>query len=147
MQPLPSTTDCLEHSAHLVLDTVPPVIWFIRKQMRTHRKGLSLPQFRALAAVERQPEVSLSALADFLGSSLPTASRIVGGLVEKGLLSRKGCSDDRRQLALAMTAAGRAVLSGAHASAQRAMRERLKDLPPASRKTLIDAMRILQGVF
>src|ERR1035437_9005187 len=124
-----SATTC----AHLVLDTVPPVIWFIRHHMRAHRKGLSLPQFRALAAVDRDPAVSLSTLADHLGSSLPTASRIVAGLVKKELLSRKGCRNDRRQLALAITPAGRAVLERAWGSTQFEMEKRLARVSIADR--------------
>ena len=78
--------------------------------MRSHRKGLSLPQFRTLAMVDQQPAASLSAVAAHLGCSLSAASRCVGGLVDRGFLARTGCHADRRQMALTMTARGRAVL-------------------------------------
>jgi DNA-binding MarR family transcriptional regulator len=68
-----------------VLDALPPVIWFIRAKLRNHRKGVSLPQFRTLVMVDQQPLTCLSTLAEFLGASLSTASRIAGGLVDKGL--------------------------------------------------------------
>jgi DNA-binding MarR family transcriptional regulator len=149
MQSLSSTTKN-GHSrscAHLVLDSVPPVIWFIRHHMRAHRKGLSLPQFRALAAVDREPAVSLSALADHLGSSLPTASRIVAGLVKNGLLDRQGCSGDRRQCALGITPRGRSVLEAAWASTQFEMEKRLSHISAAQKSTLAAAMKILRGIF
>src|SRR5580700_10156635 len=102
MQPLRITTDSESGTdcALDLLDAVPPVIWFIRREMRAFRKGLSLPQFRTLSLINRQPAASLSAVADHLGASLPTASRMVQGLVAQGLLARKGCREDRRQLAL-----------------------------------------------
>src|SRR5208283_3192855 len=100
MQQLRATMDAVsaEGCAREVLDAIPPVVWFIRREMRVFRKDLSLAQSRTLALIQRQPCASLSAVSDHLGSSLPTASRIVQGLVEQGLLVRKGCPDDRRQL-------------------------------------------------
>src|SRR6478672_7299944 len=89
--------------ARELLDALPPVTWFMRRTMRSYRKGLSLPQFRALVLIDREPAVSLSAVADHLGVSLPTASRTVAGLVRKGLLSREGCRTDRRQCELSPT--------------------------------------------
>ena len=94
MQSLPLATN--RHSAGDcatdLLDSVPPVIWFIRRQMRDHRHGLSLPQLRVLAKVHSQPTASLSAVAEHVGASLPTASRLVNGLVAKGLLARAGAT-------------------------------------------------------
>ncbi|MCL2649147.1 MAG: MarR family transcriptional regulator [Phycisphaerales bacterium] len=133
--------------AHEVLDTVPPVIWFIRKQMRERRRGLSLPQFRTLATVDQQPAVSLSVLADHLGSSLPTASRIVEGLVKKGLLTRKGCDQDRRQCALGITASGKAVLLTAWRHTHAEMGKLLIGISAAERETVSAAMKILSGLF
>src|SRR6478672_10120056 len=93
--------------ARELLDALPPVTWFIRRTMRSYRKGLSLPQFRALVLIDREPSVSLSVVADHLGVSLPTASRIVGGLVRNGLLARGGSEVDRRVCHLSLTARGR----------------------------------------
>src|SRR5580658_7623362 len=112
MQPLLETTKSpgIETCAREVLDTSPPISWFIRRQMRSHRGGLSMAQFRSLIRVNRPPAASLSAVAEHLGASLPTTSRIVQGLVDKGLLSRAGCRWDRRQITLELTAKGRGML-------------------------------------
>lgn len=130
-----------------VLDAVPPVIWFIRQHMRSHRKGLSLPQFRTLAMVDQQPAASLSAVAAHLGCSLSAASRCVGGLVDRGFLARTGCHADRRQMALTMTARGRAVLDVAWSATQREMVAELRQLPARERATLAAGMGILKAVF
>lgn len=130
-----------------VLDAVPPITWFIRREMRVFRKELSLVQFRTLVLVYKQPAASLSAVADHLGSSLPTASRLVQGLVEQGLLARQGCPDDRRQLALAITDRGRSVLQTAWAGTQNKLSAKLQTLSPAQRQSVVEAMRLLKGVF
>src|SRR5436190_24215904 len=99
-----STSDGPAGCARAVLDGMPPVMWFIRRQMRRHRTaGLSVPQFRALALLDRFPTASLSLLAEHLGSSQPSASRLVTGLVSRGFVTRKECVDDRRQVALPLT--------------------------------------------
>jgi DNA-binding MarR family transcriptional regulator len=123
------------------------VNWFIRGKMRRHRKGLSLPQFRVLFLVEREPCASLSIVADFLGSSLPTASRTVSGLVNKGLIQRGGCMDDRRQLSLKITARGQSVLNAAVEMTQAELAAEVEKFTPRQRELISDAMDILRTVF
>jgi DNA-binding MarR family transcriptional regulator len=115
--------------------------------MRPHRKGLSLPQFRALVLVDRQPEASLSEIAEQCTASLPTTSRLIAGLVAKGLVTRKGCSDDRRQLELAITRHGRGVLDAAWMGVLQHMEEELDPFTDPERKVIYDAMKLLQKKF
>jgi DNA-binding MarR family transcriptional regulator len=133
--------------AREVLDSVPPVIWFIRREMRVFRKGLSLPQFRTLSLVHRQPTASLSAVAEHLGASLPTASRLVQGLVQQGLLKREGCPGDRRQLSLGITERGESVLQTAWAGTQGRLAEQFEKLDPADRQAVTEAMAVLKNIF
>jgi DNA-binding MarR family transcriptional regulator len=149
MQPLCETSsdDPAEVCAQEVLGGVPPIIWFIREQLRPYRKGLSLPQFRILVQVNAKPHVSLSTLAEHLGGSLPTTSRIVAGLVKKGLLARKGCTDDRRQLALEITRRGKSMLRSAWQSVQDKMEAALAPLSDGERAQVLEAMRALQTIF
>jgi DNA-binding MarR family transcriptional regulator len=149
MQLLRDTTDSStpEGCGHEVLDAVPPVIWFIRRHMRKFRKGLSLAQFRSLVFVRRQPSASLSALSEHLGSSMPTASRIAQGLVAQGLLQRKGCLGDRRQLSLAITERGQEVLNSAWAGTGENLASELQKLTPAQRSAVAEAMGIIKTIF
>jgi DNA-binding MarR family transcriptional regulator len=133
--------------AHEVVGAIPPVIWFIREQMTPLRKGLSLPQFRVLVQVNARRGVSLSSLAEHLGGSLPTTSRIVSGLVNKGLLARKGCTDDRRQLALEITERGEGMLRTVWVSVQKKMEAALAPLSDAERSQVLAGMKALQSVF
>jgi DNA-binding MarR family transcriptional regulator len=149
MQLLPETikTASVEECAREVLDGVPPVTWFIRRQMRSHRGGLSLAQFRSLVRVNRYPNASLSMVAEHLGASLPTASRIIAGLVDKKLLERHGCRWDRRQVSLDLTTKGREVLQVARKATQIGMERELANLTPQHRAAVVNAMQILRAVF
>jgi DNA-binding MarR family transcriptional regulator len=130
-----------------VLDSVPPVVWRIRQHIRDFRKGLSIPQFRALALIQRQPSASLSILADHLGSSLPTASRLVQGLVEQGLLKRQGCPQDRRQLCLGITERGHSVLTSAWSGTQDRLTVEFQKLLPEQRTAVVEGVRLLKELF
>jgi DNA-binding MarR family transcriptional regulator len=111
--------------------------------MRKHRKGLSVPQFRTLVWIDRHPAATLSAVAEHLGATLPTTSRIVDGLVSRGFLSRKERTDDRRQVALAITAAGRAVLDPAWSATRHEVELRLAALSADEQATISRAMQLL----
>jgi len=149
MQQLRPTTDSAtaQQCARELLDTLPPVVWFIRREIRGYRKELSLAQLRTLALVYRQPGASLSEVSEFLGSSLPTASRIVQGLVEQHLLARQGCPGDRRQLSLAITPTGSTVLTSAWAVAQERLGRKIESLSTADRQSVTQAMHLMKKIF
>jgi DNA-binding MarR family transcriptional regulator len=149
MQSLSETTKAadIEACAREVLESSPPIAWFIRRNMRSHRGGLSLAQFRSLIRVNRPPAASLSDVAEHLGASLPTTSRIVQGLVDKGLLSRAGCRWDRRQITLELTAKGRDMLQTARKATQESMQAELTKLTGPQRQSVIKVMRMLRELF
>jgi DNA-binding MarR family transcriptional regulator len=131
-----------------MLDGLPQVMWFIRRHMRRHRtRGLSVPQFRALVLMDRFPEASLSAIAEHLGSTLPSASRLVTGLVGKGLVVRESSAADRRRVSLLLTPRGQSVLAAAQSETQEAVATRVAGLTDAERATITRAMGLLQDVF
>jgi DNA-binding MarR family transcriptional regulator len=131
-----------------MLDAAPPMMWHIRRAMREQRRGLSMPQFRAMVMISNEPSsVSLSCVADHLALSLPTTSRIVSGLVEKGLLKRQGSATDRRQMSLEITGKGKEVLDKAWAAAQQSMAAELKRFTPQEWTALASSMRMLKQMF
>jgi len=70
-----------DRCAEAILDVVPPVVRSIRKMMREHRlPELSGAPVSRAGAAEYTPDASLSTVADFVGSSLPAASRMMTGL-------------------------------------------------------------------
>lgn len=137
-----------DECAGIVLDVVPPISRVIRKMMRQHRLAeLSVPQFRALGLLSFAPQASLSCVADYIGSSLPAASRMVDGLVAKKLVARKECCHDRRQISLVLTPQGRSAFLESRQAAQRQLTERLAGLSEEKKKGVTEAMRCLGEIF
>ena len=134
--------------ARAMLDGMPQVMWFIRRHMRRHRtRGLSVPQFRTLVLLDRYPSASLSLVAENLGSALPTASRMVAGMVRKGLIRREACAADRRQVSLVLSAKGRSAFEAARHETQNEVALKVSRLTPAQRGTVAEAMRLLGDLF
>lgn len=151
MQPLSQASNCppaADRCAGVLLDTLPGIMRFVRRQMRGRRaKGLSVPQFRTLVQLRRCPAASLSSISESLGSSLPTTSRIVSGLVAKGLILRKTARDDRRQSLLQLTHRGQAVIDAAWSGTQTSVADRFSDLSEEQLVILAEALNMLSRTF
>ncbi|HUJ09281.1 MAG TPA: MarR family transcriptional regulator [Verrucomicrobiae bacterium] len=131
-----------------ILEAVPAIIRFIRSEMRSHRGAdLSVPQFRTLALLSRNQGASLSVVAEFLGLSLPATSRLVDGLVKKGLVTRQIPAGNRRQVALSVSTRGRTTWENARQATQQQLAEVIAPLTAAQRSRIQEAMRILQQSF
>lgn len=139
-----SPDDCSKE----VLDTIPLLMQAIRTEVRSQRKSdLSVPQFRVLAFLYRNPGASLSQAAEHVGLTLPSMSKIVDGLVERGYVRRETCPDDRRRVDLGLTSTGKSVLAVARDAAQERLSVMLAPLSVSDRTAVVSAMRALRNVF
>jgi DNA-binding MarR family transcriptional regulator len=130
-----------------LLDTVPLIMRIIRQHMRRHRSGLTVPQFRSLCYATSYEGCSLSAVADFIGLSLPAMSRLVDGLVDKKLMRRRTSEDDRRHVHLSVTDAGKETIEQARQLAQDRLAKVLLRLSAEQREGLHATMRVLKDAF
>jgi len=138
----------LDECAHQLLDTAPQVMRFIRAEMRGHRgHDLSVPQFRALTFINRNPEVSLSHLAEHLGLTLPSTSKLVDGLANKKVITRRESKEDRRRLTLELTKGGEDILHTARSATLNHLKDVLRDLTVDELATILRAMNLLQPLF
>ena len=130
------------------MEVVPLVMRVIRAEMRSRRaSGISVPQFRALAYLGRHQGASLSGVAEHLGLTLPTTSRIIDDLVTAALVRRESSTVDRRCVMLTLTEHGRNVLETARAGTQARLAEILHPLSPQARASLAEAMQALLPIF
>lgn len=137
-----------DECAKQVLNVIPSVMQALRREMRKGRRPeLSIPQFRTLAFAYCQPGGSLSQAAEHVGFTLPAMSKLVDGLVVRGILNRQTCKDDRRRLGLTLTPAGRSLLMAARKAAQAKLTKMLSGLSAQDCKVVIEAMQVLRGVF
>jgi DNA-binding MarR family transcriptional regulator len=144
----PGTRVTPDGCARQIMETVPLVMRHVRTEMR--RQGdhaLSVPQFRALAFVGRNPGVALAGVAEHLGVTPATASAAVERLVRRGLLSREAHPDERRRVVLTLTAAGGRLLDRARASTRRKIADLLAGLSVEQLRRVAAGLEVLGGVF
>ncbi|MEO8602339.1 MAG: MarR family winged helix-turn-helix transcriptional regulator [bacterium] len=99
--------------------------------------GLSAAQLFVLRALERERRpLDLRALAGRARTHHSSVSVVVQRLVERGLVSRRRASDDARRAQVALTAAGRRVLTAAPEAPQAALIGYLSTRPAATRRRL-----------
>lgn len=97
----------------------------------TEDAGVELDRaaYGVLTALEGDPGVRLSALADRLGIDISTASRHVHSLQQKELVRRATDPADRRAANLSLTDAGRDVLTKVHSARCRLVERVVIDWP------------------
>jgi DNA-binding MarR family transcriptional regulator len=131
-----------------MLQVVPLVMGAIRAEVRRHREDdLSLAQYRVLVFLRDKRDVSLSAVAEHIGLSLPSMSKMVDGLVARGLISRTEALGDRRRLALCLTDAGVVTVEGALAATQAALAQTAAGMDAAQRERVFEGLDALRSLF
>lgn len=134
--------------AGALLDVVPQVMRVVRAEIRSHRDGeLSVPQFRALAYLDRHPGSPLLAVAAHLGLTPPSMSKLIDGLIARRLVSRQESAADRRRITLSLTTQGRSTLERTRRHTRVRLAEALATLAAAERATVMEALAILRRTF
>jgi DNA-binding MarR family transcriptional regulator len=137
-----------DECARQVLEAVPMVMAAIRTEMRSHRgSDLSVPQFRVLVYLHRHEGASLSDIAEHLGLTLPSMSKMIDGLVARQLVTRRMDPGDRRRVTLAPTVLGRTAMQSAYKATESRLAERLAALVAAERRTILKGMQVLESIF
>jgi DNA-binding MarR family transcriptional regulator len=98
------------------------------------RYGISAAQMFVLHALSEEEMLSLNELADRTATDQSSASVVVQRLVEAGYVSRGAQKEDRRRVALRLTAKGRAVLRKSAPPAQQKMLAAIDGMPAKDRK-------------
>jgi DNA-binding MarR family transcriptional regulator len=138
----------LDTCAHALMDTAPQIVQTIRVEMRRGRAAnISIPQFRTLRFIQVHPDSSLSHLAEHLGLTLPSVSKLVDGLVKQKLIIRKESTADRRRLTLVLTPAGAAIVDAARAGARANLAKKLAELSNDDLEIISKAMQLLHPIF
>lgn len=102
--------------------------------------GLSPVQLRALAALRVADGTNLVGLAEEMGVTVSTASRLVDRLVAAGRVHRGPSPHNRREVSLTLTEAGRALLRRFDDARLLRLRTHLAQLPPARQDAVVAAL-------
>ncbi|HEU0164340.1 MAG TPA: MarR family transcriptional regulator [Thermomicrobiales bacterium] len=109
---------------------------------------VTLQQLRSLQAIAgTDGGMSTTKLAKRLRIASPTVTRIVDGLVDRGMVDRVQDPNDRRRLRLLLLAPGQDLLDQYEQALHARLAVRLHDLPPPSRQRLWDALEDLNLVL
>jgi len=104
-----------------------------RARVRVDPDAILTPSQHDLVGPLADGPLGLRELARAAGVSAPTATRMVDGLSERGLVTREPDAGDRRAVRIALTASGRAAV-GAHAERRLARRRALYEQLSASER-------------
>ena len=132
----------------LVMETIPLFMHAFRQEMRRNRPAdMSVPQFRALMIMHHHAGASLTLVADHLGLALPTASKLIDGLVKRQLVARETSTEDRRRATLCLTAEGETTLESVQGMVRDQLGTLLSTLTEPERAALVTAMQAMQRIF
>jgi DNA-binding MarR family transcriptional regulator len=141
---MPST----QPTADSVLEVIPLVMRVIRKEFRSQRgPGLSVPEFRSLAFINRSPGVALHEVAEHIGLEAPSTSKLVDALVQRGLVRREEDPEDRRRLRLNILPKGKKSIDDAFDHTRQVLIQRLAHLSEEERKAVLNALELLKEAF
>ncbi len=140
--------DILQTCARDLMEIAPQIVQSIRVEMRRGRGSeLTIPQFRALRFVQRNPDISLSDLAEYLGLTLPSVSKLIDGLVKQALILRQESTVDRRKMTLGLTEAGETIVNTSRAEAQAKLARNLASLSQEDLQKIHQSFELLGDLF
>jgi DNA-binding MarR family transcriptional regulator len=104
---------------------------------------VTLTQYRSLVVLASRGPQSVAALAEELGVTPSTVSRLCDRLVRKGLVRRREDRRDRRAVRLALTPVGRALVDAVTERRRTEIAGLLDGIPEESRRSMVQALRAL----
>jgi len=102
--------------------------------------GLSAVQLRALTALRGRSGLNLAQLAEEMGVTVSTASRLVDRLVAADWVHRGPSPNTRREISLSLTPVGRGVLQRYDDGRVAGLRDCLDTLAPDRRAAIVAAL-------
>lgn len=112
------------------------------------RFGLTPPQFFVLHSIlSRRENPTMSTLAYDTLQHCATMTGIVDRLMKMGLVMRKRSTQDRRQVLVELTPAGRDLLNQVRGSREKRLRETLMRLSPEDAKELLRLLKTYLEAF
>lgn len=107
---------------------------------RASTAPVSASQLRVLFILEHNEGINLRTLADALGSTPPSTSRLCDRLQAVGFVERRAAPASRRELELYLSRRGRAFLTGLRGRRESALQSVLEQMPTAQRSALLKGL-------
>ncbi len=107
--------------------------------------ALTPAQFGVLTVLKSHPGLGQSSLARALGFDKVTVLRVLRGLQARGLVARAPALGNKRNVSVALTGRGAAVLEKAQRPAERAYKRLLAPLDKAQQAQLVQLLQLITG--
>jgi DNA-binding MarR family transcriptional regulator len=134
------TRDLTALMRHLLVTTSPEFF------AELERAGISLTQIKSLGRLAEADEpISVKALSDLIGLSVPGISRAVDGLVQRDEVRRMEDPRDRRSKLVSVTPRGRRTYERLLATRMAAIRRFVDELDPEEREALARGLSAVSG--
>lgn len=104
---------------------------------------VTLSQYRALVVLASRGPQGVAAIADSLGVTPPTASRLCERLVRKGLVRRRTDRSDRRQVRVALTESGRHLVDVVTDRRRQEIATLVRMVPEDARRSMVTGLLAL----
>ncbi len=101
---------------------------------------VTLTQYRTLVVLASRGPQSLAGLAEAVGVTPATATRMCDRLVRKDLIRRRTERDDRRQLRVALTARGRSLVDAVTVRRRQEIARIMSEIPVEQQAILVQAL-------
>ena len=101
---------------------------------------VTLTQYRTLVVLASRGPQNLAGLADAVGVTPATATRMCDRLVRKDLIRRRTERDDRRQLRVALTAKGRSLVDAVTGRRRQEIARIINEIPVEQQAVLVQAL-------
>ena len=138
----------LDICAREMLDVMPLVMHDLRRTMRSQSApDLRVPELRSLAFLRHNAGSNLTDLAEYIGVSLPSMSKLVDTLTSRGFIERTPDTSDRRRVRLGLTETGLAILATAREAVKASFAAKLARLTPDEVATITASMALLCTLF
>lgn len=107
---------------------------------RADTAPVSSSQLRVLLVLDAHENINLRTLADHLGSTPPSTSRLCDRLQAAGFVEREVCETDRREVRLRLSPRGTTFLTDLRTRREAALREVLDQMPVTARTALLTGL-------
>lgn len=108
-------------------------------------EDVTLTQYRTLVILASRGPQNLATLAEAVAVTPPTASRLCERLVRKGLVRRRTDRNDRRQVRIALSETGQALVDAVTVRRRQEITDLLASIPAEEQRSVVAALRRLSA--
>lgn len=145
--PSPAASEVLDDATDVVLMMSRMLIGVAAQSLSATEDRITLVQYRALVTLSTLGPQNVSGLADALGIHGSTATRLCDRLIANGFIDRAASKHNRREVMLALSDKGRALVRAETARRRGAIRGIVGRLDEQTQQQLVDVFGALtEGV-